>query len=185
MKVLGVDPSLTATGLAVVTDAEPGTFGPFGLAVRTGRVNTLGARGHQRLDLITSEVRSKARDADLVVIEGLAYNARDTDRAGAGLWWILTHNLWRLRVPVAIVPPTNRAKYATGKGNAPKDAVLLACERRYGGAGGVAIVDNNEADALVLAAMGARALERPVEDSLPQLNLAAMAGVTWPELMGV
>lgn len=34
---------------------------------------------------------------------------------------------------------------------------------------------------LVLASMGARAYGRPIETSLPALQIAAMSGVTWPE----
>ena len=75
------------------------------------------------------------------------------------------------------VPPSCRAKYATGKGNAGKDEVLLAASRRYPHA---PIVGNDDADAVVLAAIGARLLGEPVEDSLPKTHLDALAKLTLP-----
>lgn len=81
-----------------------------------------------------------------------------------------------LEHPIVIITPSQRAKYATGKGNASKDAVLLAVARRYPT---VEVTDNNEADALVLAAMIARLAGRPIETSLPQTHLDALAKVRW------
>jgi hypothetical protein len=68
-------------------------------------------------------------------------------------------------------------KYATGKGMIAKDAVLAAVVRRYVG---IDVTCNDEADALILAAMGARHLGQPIEDSLPLTHLAAMDNVHWP-----
>ena len=66
--------------------------------------------------------------ADLVVIEapslGQARQGGTLDRHG--LWWLILDRLYTLDIPVVAVTPAARAKYATGKGNAAKDAVLLA-----------------------------------------------------------
>ena len=80
-------------------------------------------------------------------------------------------------VEVLPVPPAVRAKYATGKGNAGKDEVLLAASRRYPHA---PIVGNDDADAVVLAAIGARMLGEPIEDSLPKTHLDALARLSLP-----
>ena len=77
-------------------------------------------------------------------------------------------------------PPTSRATYATGKDNAGKDAVLAAVVRRYPD---VDVTGNDEADALVMAAMGARLLGHPLEDSLPQSHLRALAGLELPDTL--
>ncbi len=45
-------------------------------------------------------------------------------------------------------------KYATGKGNADKDAMLLAAERRWPGV----VTNNNEADALWIGALACKEL---------------------------
>ena len=78
-----------------------------------------------------------------------------------------------------VVPASSRAKYATGRGNAGKDEVLLAVSRRYPHA---PIVNNDQADAVALAAMGARLLGEPIEDSLPKTHLDALAKLAAPEI---
>jgi crossover junction endodeoxyribonuclease RuvC len=79
---------------------------------------------------------------------------------------------------VVEVSPTCRARYATGRGNASKDDVLSAVVRRYSG---VDVNGNDEADSLVLAALGARWLGCPIDDPMPKANLEAMKGVHWPD----
>ena len=59
---------------------------------------------------------------------------------------------------VVEVSPTARA-HATGKGTARKDAVIAAVESRYE----VGVANDNEADAIVLAAIGARLVGFPIE----------------------
>lgn len=39
---------------------------------------------------------------------------------------------WQLNVPIVIVPPTSRAKFATGKGNASKSEVVSAISAKTG-----------------------------------------------------
>ncbi|WP_344250995.1 hypothetical protein, partial [Isoptericola hypogeus] len=95
-----------------------------------------------------------------------------------GLWWLMVHRLLRNDYPVAVVAPPARAKYATGAGNAAKDKVLAAVVRRYPN---VEVTGNDEADALVLAAMGARRLGHAIDD-LPKNHLVAMEKVAWPVL---
>ncbi|NUS59160.1 MAG: hypothetical protein HOV66_30530, partial [Streptomycetaceae bacterium] len=68
-------------------------------------------------------------------------------------------------------------KYATGKGNAGKDEVLAAVVRRYPD---VEVSNNNEADALVLRAMGCDHLGQPLA-VVPQTHRAALDKVAWPQ----
>ena len=180
MKIVGLDLSLASTGIASVV---PGAVTP----VLVDRVQTkphgddLAAR-RERLSVLRRNIAAWTRYAHLVVVEGLAYASRSphaTERAG--LWWLIVDDLLARDAPVAIVPPSTRAKYATGKGNSPKDAVLAAVIRRYPDAD---ITGNDEADALILAAMGARALGCPV-DELPKTHLDAMAKVAWPNTEGL
>jgi Holliday junction resolvasome RuvABC endonuclease subunit len=183
--VIGIDPSLTATGIARV-DTEDQLY---------ATTTTIASRGSKDADLTSRRDRlaKLVRDIDahvlglpypdaapttLVVIE--APSLGQTRQGGTldrhGLWWMLIDRIHTLRYPVVAVPPTCRAKYATGKGNADKDTVLLAVARRYPH---VDVANNNEADALALAAMGARSLGQPIDD-LPQAHLEAMVKVPWP-----
>jgi crossover junction endodeoxyribonuclease RuvC len=171
--VVGIDPSLTATGLSVVV-CDSGYVATQRLATKL--------RGHERLDWIVNNVGVWLIGArpDLAVIEGPSYGSTgSTYHQLAGLWWLVAHKVHSARVPYAIVTPQQRAKYATGKGGAAKDAVLLAVAKRYPD---VEVESNDEADALLCAAMGARHLGRPIDD-LPQTHLAAMDAVGWPELL--
>lgn len=175
MRVVGIDPSLTGCGLALI-DSDTGKAG-------TERLTGAGKlRGHARLDAIESRIGMLlwGQEPALAVIEGPSYGSTgSTYHQLAGLWWIVAHKVHRAGVPYAIVTPQQRAKYATGKGGAAKDAALLAVAKRYPD---VEVESNDEADALLCAAMGARHLGFPIDD-LPATHLAAMNAVEWPELL--
>lgn len=187
--VVGLDLSLTATGIAV------GAGGPPTVTTVTSKGNksdTLAQRV-ARLRQIKREVDAflapflwvgmTPRDA-LIVIEGPTYatsTGHQHDRSG--LWWLFADGYHR-RFTVAEASPSARAKYATGVGagkGASKDAVLLAVARRYPH---VPVANNNEADALALYAMGARHTGRPIDDPLPATHLKAMDAVRWPDQEG-
>ena len=181
--VIGIDPSLTGTGVAVIhTDdhlvIETSTLvtKPSGatLTNRLMRLRTI-VREVDRWALMLDSADTRA---DLVVIEapslGQARQGGTLDRHG--LWWLILDRLYTLDIPVVAVTPAARAKYATGKGNAAKDAVLLAVARRWPQA---PVTNNNEADAVVLAAMGADWLGSPVGD-VPKAHRDALAKVAWP-----
>lgn len=182
--VIGLDLSLTSTGIAGVrSPGSPGTISAMVTCVKSkGSVAaTLDDRA-RRLDALAAEITGQVVDVhpDLVLVEGPSYGSQTgSQHDRSGLWWIVVMGLRELGYQVVEVPPSCRMKYATGKGNAAKDAVLAAVVRRYAG---VEVTGNDEADALVLAAMGARWLGHPIEDSLPQTHLAAMAKVQWPEV---
>jgi crossover junction endodeoxyribonuclease RuvC len=181
VKVVGLDLSLTCTGVAVAT--QNGAI--------TDRITSTGHKGDtladraDRLWRLRTEVLAHTISADLVVIEGPSYGSTTPgmhDRSG--LWWQIVGWLMAADKPVVEVPPSTRCRYATGRGNANKDDVLSAVIRRYPH---VDVNGNDEADALILAAMGARHLGHPLEvppqgirDTLPVAHLAAMGAVTWP-----
>lgn len=161
--VVGLDLSLTSTGYA----------GPGG----TGRIRSA-VNGHPRLAFLLDRIGEITAPAELVVVEGPSYGSKGaTYHQLAGLWWLVAHDLWTAGLPYAVVSPQARAKYATGRGNANKDAVLLAVERRFPWA---AVSGNDQADALVLMAMGLDRLGHPLAD-LPAVNRTALDKVAWPE----
>lgn len=179
-RVVGIDLSLTSTGLAEVTwDSN------LGASISVQRIQSKGAAAAsladraRRLRLLANGVTEWAGGADLAVIEGPSFGqARQGGQHDrAGLWWLVVDCL-RVDYDVTVVevPPSVRAKYATGAGNAAKDAVLAAAVKRYPNTD---ITGNDVADAVILAAMGARHLGQPA-DSLPQIHLQAMAKVHWP-----
>jgi len=182
VNILGLDLSLTATGIAIV---------------RTGD----GDNHHYRTELIkepSKQAKWPDRDRirwmidqiiivpeaalgpdevwDLAVVEGLAYS-RITGHATtrAGLWWLATENIDMSGFPLAVMGPTSRAKYATGKGNAAKADVMREVARRFPHFHG----GEDEADALVCAAAGADHLGHPIA-AMPATHRAALAAVEWP-----
>ncbi len=167
-RVVGLDLSLTGTGLSSVGD--------FRWEVETVKTPAAKFRGHLRLDVILDKILGWALGADLVVVEGPSFGSQGNAlHQMGGLWWLVTHRLWKLGIPYVVVTPSQVKKYATGKGNADKDAVVIAVTKRYVGA---QVANNNEADAVVLAAIGKRLLGEPVEDSLPKTHLEAMDKIT-------
>lgn len=173
-RVVGLDLSLARTGwakLAAQYMTSVGVLAPHAAL-----------RGYERMRFLRGEARSLCQGADLVVVEGPSYGSAAGQKGHherAGLWWLVTYDLWAAGVPVAVAAPAAVKKYATGRGNAPKDAVLTSVVRRYRNA---EVTDNNEADALVLAAMGADHLGFPLTD-VPGGHRAALAAVAWPDLM--
>lgn len=151
-RVIGIDQSLTSTGLAVTSGPD---LLPLLIRVRPK------LRGHERLSLILSEVERHAEGCDLAVIEGLAFGAKGSALLDlAGLQWMIRHYLWQMQIPYAVVSPYERAKFITGRAGADKDEVLAAAIHRFPPDTG--IMSNDAADALVLAAMGCEWLGEPV-----------------------
>lgn len=142
----------------------------------------LSARG-TRLRGLASPVLRACTGSDLVLIEDLYMGAGtggQLDRAG--LWWIIVNSLTARSVPVVAVTNNHLKMYALQKGGGKgtdKDHVLAAVIKRYPS---VDITSNNTADALVLAAMGARFLGCPIEDDIPAGSLRAMGAVKWPDI---
>jgi len=162
--IVGIDPSLTATGVAFTVPA----------ATATDTVKT-NLRGMARLNYIATEAASYAVGADLVAIEGYAYG-RPNQAAHLGeLGGVIRLTLWRAGIRYVDVPPACVKKYATGRGNATKPDVRMAVFKRYGHD----IADDNQCDAFVLMAMALHASGHPLEQ-VPALNRSALDKIDWP-----
>lgn len=167
MKVVGLDLSLTSTGIAYADKAT--NFSAYTIKPKT--------TGHERLNQIVMEVMREAEESDLVVVEGPSFGSTGSAfHQLAGLWWVVTQTFWDFNIRYAQIAPGTLKKYATGKGSAGKDEMLLATARRFPSFSG----DNNAADALWLAAAGAEHLGYPLVQ-LPTEQRAVLAKVTWPE----
>lgn len=181
MTVVGLDLSLTGTGLAFV-GGTPGGVTQVGTRLLTSKPagDDVSARA-DRLAELAGGIVEWCVGADLVCIERPAYSSNSgsvTDRAG--LWWLVVARLIRgYEIPVVDVVNNHLKTYATGKGNAGKDAVLAETVRRYGHLVPT-LADNNEADALQLAALGWHHLTGTPLVDLPQTHTRAIAAVRWP-----
>jgi hypothetical protein len=169
---VGLDLSLTGSGIA----SSAGWCEKVGTKDITTKPLT------ERLtavDDLVDRIVLLCRNADLVVIEVPAFS-----RAGGGvlersaLWWLVVRRLWVGEVPTAEAFNQHRMRYATGKPQADKGAIIDAVARRWpqfetGG-------DDNLADAAVLAAMGADRLGVPLA-AMPATHRKALDGVRWPD----
>jgi crossover junction endodeoxyribonuclease RuvC len=174
--VVGLDLSLTSTGIAVIT----------GDGVQLQRVRSKGTadatlderadRLHSLRDCVISHLPDTAT---LVVIEQPAFSRQTGhmhDRSG--LWWLVIDSLHAAGHAVAEVTPSTLKKYATGRGNASKDEVLLETAKRF--ADVVDVTGNDVADALVCAAIAADHLGQPIVD-MPAAHRKALDAVRWPD----
>ena len=174
-RVIGIDLSMTSTGLAVIDDGTIETHTVTSKA-DAGTLRSFLTRSQKMADDIDYAV--SLRPTDLVVIEGLIFHgiSSSLDKIHAH-WWMVVNSICELvdQEPV-VINSSQRCLYAIGKGSAKKDIVLAAVIKRYPQADPAG---NDEADAVIFAAMGARHLGHPVEDSLPLANLEAMKAVRW------
>lgn len=143
MNILGLDVSLTSTGLC-----------------HGGKASCIvpekGKKGPERLSIVSRTIldRINSMGIEFVVIEGYSFASRNSQAHSIGeLGGCIRMLLWENGVPFSEVPPTSRAKFATGKGNAGKTEVISAISSKTGlvfsGAGA-----DDECDAWVLEQMG-------------------------------
>lgn len=130
LSVVGVDPSLASTGIAIIGE----DLVPELITVRsTGKRDDSYGTRHARNSRLAGEILSFIKQDDtLVVIEGPALRSTDPgvwDRAG--LWWLLYGGIVALGVPVGVCPPKTRAKWATGNGNADKKMVRAGVQELW------------------------------------------------------
>lgn len=168
MIVLGLDLSLTSTGVATSSWTR---------AIKT----KASMRGYARLRYIRGAILDTVIEAGptLVVVEGPSFGSVGKGQhERGGLWWMITEVIDDAGIAIAVAPPANIKKYATGYGGGPKsekDMVLMAAARRFPWFSG----GNDEADALWACAMGYAWLQAPLVE-MPAVNCTALDGVAWP-----
>jgi Holliday junction resolvasome RuvABC endonuclease subunit len=183
--VLGLDPSLRRTGVALIErDGDRCT-------ARTWVVATNGAGGdtlRQRYSQIGLIVRGVQAVADLVPVIALACieapsygSASRSDWDRGAIWWMLVANLLDREVPVGTCAPKTRAKFAVGAGDADKDPVRAAMAQLWPAVPCTAPGKRyDECDALVLAHAAAEHLGWPVP--IRRHHGPSLAVMRWPSV---
>jgi crossover junction endodeoxyribonuclease RuvC len=174
--VIGLDTSLTATGIA----SSRGWCVTVGYTDKKNPITKLGhAARYEAMCTVRRGVLHNIGRPDLVVLETPALS-----RTGGGshergwLWWSLYGYLINSDIPIGLVSTNQRMLYATGKGAATKAAVVDAVARRW--PDWHTDGDDNLADAIVLMAAGRDHLGHPITD-MPKAHRAALDKATWPE----
>ncbi len=139
--VVGVDLSLTATGLAIqFTD---------GTIHRT--ISAPKLAGMERLDCLAEQIDGKIALGDLVIFEDLAFSMNNAyAKENAGLAYLIRWRLWKRGIPYLLVTASSLKKFVTGAGNAEKSLLLREVYKRWG----VDAANDNEADAVGLLYIG-------------------------------
>ncbi|XTP37107.1 crossover junction endodeoxyribonuclease RuvC [Mycobacterium sp. TJFP1] len=192
MIIVGLDPSLTSAGIAVLRDGKPVLLTSLGHASqgksfqhRSRRIvsqcraiiNAIAGQGEHAPEWITAA----GLPADLVVIEEPAWQLNmPSAHDRAGLWWGLYSALATRRIPIAVVNPRTRAKWATGNGNSGKKEVTEAVKDTWN-PWRSRIRNDDIADALTLAEMGARQYGEPLHFEPRRRHIEALVDINWPE----
>ncbi|MGK0740468.1 hypothetical protein ACSHWG_01065 [Leucobacter sp. Z1108] len=169
--LLGVDFSLTATGVCAITEAEAEcvTFG--------SKPGEWWAFGDRPREIAKSVDEWHGEDRPAWVIESPSYmsKGRGHDKVLVGWHMFVDHMIYELGYdPPLLVSPSQVKKFATSKGNASKRDVERAVWRRYPD---VELRDDNQADALVLAAIGAAAYGEPFNGALTKYQQEVIEAV--------
>jgi crossover junction endodeoxyribonuclease RuvC len=157
--IIGIDPSLTGTGVvALSTDdlytelikSKPSGEKPIDELLRIKKIVC------KVMDFI-----QKYDGIKLVVMEALAMNSRNSSALTqlSGLNYLLRNELYEKTLPFIIVAPTSLKKFITGKGNCPKELILMEVYKHYG----KEFRDNNLADAYGLAKTGEALLDKNIK----------------------
>lgn len=180
-RVVGIDSSLTGSGVVRIDERgiAVATIGSKGRKIDSLADRTTRLRGNVRrvLDFALDGLDRQARGPlPVFAIEAPIPTPGGHQHDRSGQWWLLVHLLSKEGLVVEIAP-TSLKLYATGKGNADKDAVLAAAIRTFPD---VDVQGNDVADGLWLAAMVRRQLAAPIERSRTAVSVAALDRVRWP-----
>ena len=168
MKFLSLDLSLTSTGYCV-----------------DGKCNVLvtNLTGVERLAAIAEDVVNIiiTNKVECVLLEGYSFASRSGQAFSIGeLGGVVRLAIHELGIPIIEIPPTCRAKFATGKGNASKNEVISAVSAKTGitwqnpGA-------DDKCDAWILEEMGLAFLNKS-RYPWPSVNSSALEKIDWSPL---
>lgn len=124
MRFVGLDPS-TKTGFAALDES--------GQLLKAKELTGLGAKDPKRMTTLIDEIMAHLQPNDFICIEGYAYGAKGRGLAfqyglGAGIRMAM----YRRNYKFIEITPAHVKKFATGKGNAKKDAMAVPIFKHWG-----------------------------------------------------
>jgi len=164
--VMGIDPSLRSTGVAVL-----GIDSERAYSINTSRLNQADA-----INRVANKILEEARDVDFIFIEGYAFGKFGGSSSVSvliELSGVLKYEFRRLGYKFIVVPPTVVKKYLTGNGNSNKDKMMLACYRKFG----LEFETSDECDAYALADLGYHIVSHEPRRNLTKTELEVIQRV--------
>lgn len=150
MKVLGIDLSLTQTGF-VSLDEDGVSFKEE--IIRSKPSEKTHIAELERILTIRDKIIALIEDGkdkvEIVALEGMAFAVRGTTSLTqlSGLNYFVREIVYKKGISFIVIAPSTLKKFITGKGNCPKDIMMLETFKRYN----VSITNNNVCDAYCLA----------------------------------
>ena len=138
MSFLGIDQSLNATGVCLISDD--------GQVQHLFSIDPEARVDAQRLVHIKLAIAAKLSGVKGAALEGYSYNSTGRVFELGEIGGVLKALLYESGISYVSVPPTVLKMFATGSGSASKDQMIKAAKRI-----GAAPADDNQADALFLA----------------------------------
>jgi len=167
--VIGIDPSLTGTGIATYSGTA-----------------TIHGEGDQRLKAIYKAIHTAATPflrrpgldplRTLAVIEDLPTHGQGAGKTGMAQG-VVRLALIDAGADYVLLTPATLKKFATGKGNATKPDMRMALYKRAG----LDLRDDNQVDAWWLRQAGLYATGHDAALTLPRAQREVLLKVAWPE----
>lgn len=169
MGLIGIDLSLTSSGISI--------------GGKTQVINSSSLRGAERLHSVSNKILTICKEQNIkcAIIEGYSFASRNSQAHSIGeLGGCVRMRLWENSIPYVEIPPTSRAKFATGRGNAGKTEVISAISAKTGlhfsGSGA-----DDECDAWILEQMALVVLGLSEYD-WPAKNKEGLDKIDWEPL---
>ncbi|MDV2683762.1 hypothetical protein RYX56_05495 [Alkalihalophilus lindianensis] len=124
MRYVGIDPS-TKTGF-VALDEE-------GQVQRAKELTGIGDIDPKRITTLVGEVIAHIKPGDFIAVEGFSYNSQGRGIGFQfGIGYAIRIALYSRNIPYIEVSPGQLKKFATGKGNTPKDKMPSPIQENWG-----------------------------------------------------
>ncbi|MDT0163841.1 crossover junction endodeoxyribonuclease RuvC [Bacillus sp. AG4(2022)] len=122
MRFVGIDPS-TKTGFVALDEQ--------GEVLRAKELTGIGSEDPMRMITMIDDIMDHIRPGDQIVIEGFGYASQQAIQLG-GIGWGIRMALMRRGHSYTEVAPGGVKKFATGKGNSPKEDMVQPIAQQWG-----------------------------------------------------
>lgn len=136
-RFIGIDPS-TKTGIVALDES--------GEVLRAKELTGVGTQDPRRMITLIDDIMDHIRPDDFIVIEGFGFASQQAIQLG-GIGWGIRMALHRRGFTYHEASPSQLKKFASGKGNTPKDQLAVHIYKSWG----FEHTSDNVRDAYVLA----------------------------------